>query len=72
MTTHSWERSFPVRRVPDRAVYLGPYGPARRWWWGRFIFSLYPNGRLLGHVHRPALGRGCCGVGAEINAGDWR
>lgn len=65
---HSLERSFPVRQVPD----LEMHGPARRWWWGPFVFSRYPTGRIFGHVHHPEHGAERCGVKAAINAGDWR
>jgi len=63
-----WNRRFAIRQVPDRAIYLGPWGCALRWWWGPFIFSQWPSGRIDGHVHHS--GR-CCGVKAAINAGEW-
>lgn len=69
-----WTKAQPRRwagpAIPAEAVYLGRHGPARRYWWGPFIFSVWSAGYIDGHVHRS---KGCrCGVRALINPGDWR
>lgn len=68
LAARGWNHRFAVSRIPDCAVYLGPWGRAVRWWWGPFIFSQWPSGRIDGHVHHS--GR-CCGVKVAINAGEW-
>lgn len=55
--------------IPDRAIPLGQWGPAFRWWWGPFIFSQFPTGYVDGHVHRPD--GHCCGLQIRVNPGEW-